>query len=308
MRCFEFDLNTIPQIILWGLETLIPPRLHKERYAPENIMYVIVEGELYLEEGGKEIRLREGDVYIFKKGDYHRPLKSTYCKYYYIHFETNSFAEYEMNRNEYYHAIREKRMNFLKADKYNSDCYNFMKAMLPQMSKIENKGFFEWCLNILENNSFKYMYQDMERRINILNAFLNFLIKLENTNIEQMEKNNHVDSSKIYNTVMRIVEYIEKNYMNDIGSQDIEREFFINFDYANRIFKKIMNCNIIKYRNLLRINAAKNIMRISDNTFDEVSEEIGFQDKCYFVRVFKKYEGITPGKYREQLMREKYVK
>ena len=125
--------------------------------------------------------------------------------------------------------------------------------------------------------------------------------------VEQMEKDSHIDSSKIYNTVMRIVEYIEKNYMNDIGSQDIEREFFINFDYANRIFKKIMNCNIIKYRNLLRINVAKNIMRISDNTLDEVSEEIGFQDKCYFIRIFKKYEGITPGKYREQLMRDNRI-
>ena len=68
MRCFEFDLNTIPQIILWGMETLVSPRLHKERYAPEHIMYVIVEGELCLEESGKEIHLCEGDIYIFKKG------------------------------------------------------------------------------------------------------------------------------------------------------------------------------------------------------------------------------------------------
>ncbi len=32
-------------------------------------MYVIVEGELCLEESGKEILLCEGDIYIFKKGD-----------------------------------------------------------------------------------------------------------------------------------------------------------------------------------------------------------------------------------------------
>lgn len=288
-------------------ETLIPPRYHTTRYVPEYIMYAMLDGELYLEENKREIKLCPGDIYIFKKGDYQRPLKSTYCKYYYIHFETDSFFEYEMTDEEYYYAVKEKRMGFLKANKFTSDCDSFMKVLLCQENKIQNKGFFDYCISVLEKNAFAYGYRDIEKQYNTSNAFANLLLKLESVTIEQMEKNASDSSSKTYKTVLEIAEYIGKNYMHNISSQDIEREFFLNFDYANRIFKKIMGCNIIKYRNSLRINAAKGIMHTSDQTLDEIAEETGFQDKCYFIRIFKKFEGITPGKYREQKMREKRI-
>lgn len=101
MRCFEFDLNNILKINLLYREKLIPPRLHCTRYAPEYIMYFIVDGELYLEEEGKQIKLSAGDIYIFKKGEFHKPLKSTYCKYFYIHFEQDGILELEITEEEY---------------------------------------------------------------------------------------------------------------------------------------------------------------------------------------------------------------
>ena len=49
-------------------ETLIPPRYHTTRYVPEYIMYAMLDGELYLKENEKEIKLCPGDIYKFKKG------------------------------------------------------------------------------------------------------------------------------------------------------------------------------------------------------------------------------------------------
>lgn len=305
MRCFEFDLNNVLKICLLNCETLIPPRIHTERFAPEYIMYVMLDGELYLEESGKDIKLSPGDIYIFKKGDYQKPLKCTYCKYYYIHFETTYFNEYEMTDEEYYRAVSEKRVEFLKKNTIGSDCYNYMKVILRQKNKIENNVFLKYCVSILANNTFLYEYCDMEKRINISNAFSNLLLKLETISVERLNKSNHRESSRTYNTALKIAEYIRKNYMHDISGKDIEREFFLNFDYANRTFKKIMGCNIIKYRNFLRIESAKEIMNITEQSLDEITEEVGFQDKGYFIRTFKKFEGMTPGKYRDQIMLEK---
>ena len=63
-----------------------------------------------------------------------------------------------------------------------------------------------------------------------------------------------------------------------------------------------MGSSIIKYRNRLRIDAAKMSMLVADKTFSEISEETGFGDERYFNRIFKKYEGITPGEYRTQIL------
>ncbi len=301
MRCFEIDLNNILKIKLLGKEELIPPRYHCTRYAPEYILYAVFDGELYLEESGKEIKLSAGDIYLFKKGDYHKPLKSTFCKYYYVHFITDYFTEFEMTGEEYYDAVKEKRTGFLKCNKLNTDCYSFMKVLLRQEIKIENKGFFDYFISMLENNIITYGYQDIEKRMNISNAFSTLLLKLENAYIEQIEKDNISESPKVYHTVKNIVSYIESNYKTDIYSHDIEKKFYLNFDYANRIFKRIMGCSIMKYRNMLRINDAKASMLVSDKSLSEISDDVGFQDKCYFNRVFKKYEGITPGEYRKQM-------
>lgn len=40
-------------------------------------------------------------------------------------------------------------------------------------------------------------------------------------------------------------------------------------------------------------------MRTKPESVSEISRQIGYNDPATFIRVFKKYEGITPGKYKE---------
>ena len=256
MRCFEIDLRHILKIILLNKEILGKSRQHCTRYNPEYILYAVTEGELYLEESGREITLKPGEIYIFKKGDFQKTIKEATCKYYYVHFETDCFREYEMTDQEYCSAVKEIKTGFLKSNKLNAGCYDYMRVILRQENKIENKGFFEYFTRILENNIFSHKCQDIEKRMNISNAVAGLFFKLENETVSQMEKGIR-KNAKGYHTVQQIAEYIEENYKLDVGGQEIEREFFLNFDYANRIFKRIIGCSILKYRNQIRINIAK---------------------------------------------------
>lgn len=307
MICYEFDLNRIVKIKLLGKETLVPPRMHLTRYVPEYIMYAVTEGELCLEDQGKEITLHAGDIYIFKKHTYQRPLKSTFCKYYYVHFETDLFSEYEMSKDAFYEAVRKKRTDFFKTNRFDTECYSFMKVLLMKENHFEDGGFFDYFTKALENSLLTSGSPDIKERLKTSTVFAELLMRLEEISIDRLEKSRGVKSVKVYRTVQKLVDYIEKNYNSDISSHDIENEIFLNFDYANRIFKKIMGCSIIKYRNMLRINYAKTLIMMSDMTTSEIANEVGFCDACYFIRVFKKFEGITPGQYRERMLQGQYL-
>lgn len=40
---------------------------------------------------------------------------------------------------------------------------------------------------------------------------------------------------------------------------------------------------------------AKNELRFTNKTLDVIAEECGLEEANYFIRVFKKIEGLTPG-------------
>ena len=49
-----------------------------------------------------------------------------------------------------------------------------------------------------------------------------------------------------------------------------------------------------------RITRAKQLLRFTDMTVDEVSVAVGMGDANYFSRMFRKVEGISPREYRKQ--------
>ncbi|MNY79103.1 DNA-binding transcriptional regulator AraC [compost metagenome] len=53
---------------------------------------------------------------------------------------------------------------------------------------------------------------------------------------------------------------------------------------------------------------AKRYLEIPGMTILQVAEQVGYSTDIGFIRVFKKMEGITPGKYREMQLREGNLK
>ncbi|MFL0554359.1 helix-turn-helix transcriptional regulator [Paenibacillus barengoltzii] len=60
--------------------------------------------------------------------------------------------------------------------------------------------------------------------------------------------------------------------------------------------------NFIDYVTALRIEKAKELLSDSDMKVNEIAEQVGLQPS-YFIRLFKRFEQITPGQYREKVMK-----
>ena len=124
-------------------------------------------------------------------------------------------------------------------------------------------------------------------------------MRLESISFESFDKGYIGKNGRVYDTVERIIDYIEMHFRENFDSSDIERNLLINFDYANRIFKKHTGYSIIKYRNQLRINTAKAM--IADRPLEEIATEVGFGNRYYFSRCFKSFESISPDEYRQMV-------
>ena len=74
----------------------------------------------------------------------------------------------------------------------------------------------------------------------------------------------------------------------------------INKFYLSKIFKETYGTTVNNYLISKRITRAKQLLRFTDMTVDEIGVAVGMGDANYFSRMFRKVEGISPREYRKQ--------
>lgn len=94
--------------------------------------------------------------------------------------------------------------------------------------------------------------------------------------------------------------YLEEHYREHLTLDHLSRQFYINKFYLSRAFKEQFGMTIGSYLDQVRITHAKQLLRFSRITVEEIGREVGISEAGYFNRVFKRVEGISPGEYRRK--------
>ena len=97
-----------------------------------------------------------------------------------------------------------------------------------------------------------------------------------------------------------VKEYLEQHYAEKIALDNLASRFYINKYYLTRVFKEQFGQSITSYLTSLRITHAKQLLRFTDKTVEEIGLECGLGVLHYFSRVFKEVEGVAPSTYRDQ--------
>ena len=169
---------------------------------------------------------------------------------------------------------------------------------IPETLHIESGSLFEYITNKLKNSTLTPLTprsKSVENRFTVSTVVEKIFFKLES--VESPKQDNS------HNIAWKIADFIDKNYFLAITGEEIAKEFYLSFDYANRVFGKIMGISIIKYRNDVRLQHAKALMLATTKPLLEIASEVGFENAHYFSRIFKKEEGISPSEYKKEFLR-----
>lgn len=71
----------------------------------------------------------------------------------------------------------------------------------------------------------------------------------------------------------------------------------MNCSYICRHFKEQTGKTLSTYINEVKMKEAKRLMKISNRTVADIALQLGYSSQNYFITVFKKVEGVTPGTY-----------
>ena len=71
--------------------------------------------------------------------------------------------------------------------------------------------------------------------------------------------------------------------------------------HLSKLYKEKYGVSISHEITRVRVKNAKLLLQNTDMNIHEVATQSGFSDSGALIRIFKKWEGITPGRYRELL-------
>ncbi|MNY57705.1 HTH-type transcriptional activator Btr [compost metagenome] len=72
----------------------------------------------------------------------------------------------------------------------------------------------------------------------------------------------------------------------------------MSVSHFSRVFKEEVGEKYVEYVTRHRLTMVKKYLLETDMNMDEIAEKVGYMGRNSIIRIFRKYEGITPGQFR----------
>lgn len=261
--------------------------IHNRRIIDNYEIIVGLTGTVYIQQGEKKYEVNPGDVLILLPRMVHRGYKKTAepCSFFWLHF---------FCRGQYNILPDEEAFTYiLFADPH----YHFNKMsksiLVPVKFTPGNKERlliqFRQLLDVTANKYYTSYSSDYLLTSLLIELSQQAIKDAYNTPDILEDRNERLSS---------ILEWIRIHIEKNITVKEISEKFNYNSDHLSRLFKKHLGVSTIKYINGMKILKAKELLSLTEKKIKEISYLLGFKDEKYFMKLFKKYENITPSEYR----------
>ena len=253
--------------------------LHFHNYLEIGYCY---EGEGSITLGKEEVRFHGGDFTVIPKNYPHTTLSDigNISRWEYLFIDVD-----EVLKNIQDNPMRLERI----VQRVNSRALFLKQEEIP--------GMAAKILGILDiMRQMDEFYQEEAR--GILVALLAEIARYNcGDNEERLDGN---ESSKITGIVSRALDYISTHYMEEIRVEDLARYCHISETHFRRVFSSYMNASPLDYINTVRIQAACEHLKKSDDSIADIAHKCGFTTNSTFNRNFRQVTGTTPAEWRKR--------
>ena len=165
--------------------------------------------------------------------------------------------------------------------------FNMISTMvkaLDEINNIYNDNLLEELNSIDRLLECKTTSEMKSTLINIIGSVCNYVSSKKKSGHKELIKN--------------IVVFVENNYTDmNFSISMIGENFKMTPSYISKIYMEETGEGLLDFININRLEKAKQLLKEKKLSVNEITYAVGFSNSGTFIRAFKKYEGITPGKY-----------
>lgn len=109
----------------------------------------------------------------------------------------------------------------------------------------------------------------------------------------EQEHSRHPDEE-----ITQIQIWLQDNYHREIIMSQLAKRFSMSTRTLNRRFKAALGISPLDFLQEIRVNIAKDLLKTTNLSINEIADKVGYQDIGFFTALFKKHLATTPLSYR----------
>lgn len=289
---FQKQLKYNPYDRITGLCKEVQQKLTKVLKLPVSILL----GEMESERAGIKRQLakmipdaeqffysREAGFVQFNENDRIRFCEENLLTYYYDYAEHMNRLILEGNTDA--STAVDPFIHFISTKKFpRKDVRQFvLKLVLDMLTKLKFNPHY----------TSEKVQQELEQLGNVgeLQEWLIRFIEKAGSLMEQISK----QSKNV--EIVNAQKYVRLRLDQKITLEEAANHLHLNPSYFSRLFKKETGENFIEYVTRIKMEKAKELLIESNKTIETISQMLGYDNKGYFVKLFKQHYGVIPSKF-----------
>lgn len=98
--------------------------------------------------------------------------------------------------------------------------------------------------------------------------------------------------------VRKALRYMCDHYSEHLELDQVAAYVGLSPSYFSTLFRQTVGASFREHLNRIRVEESKHLLLNEQYTLADIAISMGFPDQSYYCKVFKKFVGVTPGKYR----------
>lgn len=168
------------------------------------------------------------------------------------------------------------------------------KELETKVVLISGYAEFEYAQSAIRNGAYDYLLKPIDQdKLHTV---------LERIFWDGSEASGNVQELVAPSTIRKIMDEIKERYTENITLTGLAEKYSISVSYLSELLKEHLQLSFSEYISSKRIQKAKELLADDSLSIEQIAEQTGYNDYFYFTKVFKKNTGISPSKYRKNLL------
>ncbi|CAG7650847.1 HTH-type transcriptional activator RhaR [Paenibacillus solanacearum] len=283
MDCLQLLIPPLPQFLTAGHSVWSPGMRHFPRTFDVYDLLIVCSGTLYMSEEGKEYEIPGGSMLLLEPGCAHRGYRSCEepTEIYWVHFAHTPPVQRLAEKSVAWSAMVRQGTDsdqrpveqYLYLPKYGSADLKPLLPLLEELLRMRRSLTMEHAIDL---------HVQLGKLLSQLQAGLR----------------GSRQGSRSLAVADQVKRYLEARLAEPYRAECMAETLHFDVDYAARCLRKHTGLSPLQYHHVIRVEEAKRLLRYTGLPVRDVAAQVGYADYNYFIRLFRKTAGASPGAYR----------